>query len=368
MSRILAALVLVSWSSLVVSGVQPSAQSTDAANDNVVLITFDGARIEEVFGGLDLELLRSTMKEGQNVEDTPSYRRFWAPTPEERRRKLMPFFWSLVTEQGSIAGDRRSGSIVRLGNTHWFSYPGYAEMLLGEAHDAVITSNEPIRTPVPTVLETIGARLSLPRDKVATVASWAVFNAISEHTIGTTFINAGVERFESEEGDVRAMNALQAEVTTPWDGIRFDAFTFRVAMRHLATARPRAMHIAFDETDDWAHDGRYERVLESYGRTDGYLRELWTWMQSQPDYRGRTHVLITTDHGRGHTVKDWRDHGAKVPGSNEVWMAFVSPRMAQRGVWQSHAPLTTGQVAATLASWMGIDWTADHPSAGPAIR
>jgi hypothetical protein len=91
-------------------------------------------------------------------------------------------------------------------------------------------------------------------------------------------------------------------------------------------------------------------------------------MQSQPDYRGRTHLLITTDHGRGHTVKDWRDHGAKVPGSNEVWMAFVSPRMSQRGLWRSHAPLTTGQVAATLAAWMGIDWTADHPNAGSAIR
>src|SRR4030095_11991485 len=117
--------------------------------------------------------------------------------------------------------------------THWFSYPGYAEMLLGEAKDSVITSNEPIRTPVPTVLETIGARLSLPRDKVATIASWAVFNAISEHSVDATFINAGVERFESEEGDVRSLNALQAEVTTPWDGIRFDAFTFRVAMRHL---------------------------------------------------------------------------------------------------------------------------------------
>jgi hypothetical protein len=91
-------------------------------------------------------------------------------------------------------------------------------------------------------------------------------------------------------------------------------------------------------------------------------------MQSQPDYRGRTHLLITTDHGRGHTIKDWRDHGAKVVGSNEVWMAFVSPRMSQRGPWRSHAPLTTGQVAATLASWMGIDWTSDHPKAGAAIR
>jgi hypothetical protein len=138
-------------------------------------------------------------------------------------------------------------------------------------------------------------------------------------------------------------------------------------MAHLAAARPRVLYLALDETDDWAHDGRYERVLESLARTDRDLEELWTWLQSQPDYRGRTHMLITTDHGRGHTAKDWRDHGAKVPGSNETWMAFVSPRMSRRGPWSNHAPLTTSQAAATIASWMGVDWTAGRPNVGKPV-
>jgi hypothetical protein len=55
-------------------------------------------------------------------------------------------------------------------------------------------------------------------------------------------------------------------------------------------------------------------------------------------------------------------------GANETWMAFVSPRMPQRGEWRNHAPLTTSQVAATIASWMGVDWQALHPNAGPAVR
>ena len=28
------------------------------------------------------------------------------------------------------------------------------------------------------------------------------------------------------------------------------------------------MYLALGETDDWAHDGRYDRVLETYARTD----------------------------------------------------------------------------------------------------
>jgi hypothetical protein len=362
----LVALALLLPSLLVADGNE--AFKAQDRGDNLVLITIDGVRTEEMFGGLDLEVLNSTLRRGQKTEDSATYKRFWDPSREERRRRLMPFFWSLVTEQGSIAGDAQAGSSVRPQNRHWFSYPGYAEILLGEPHDEVIDSNNPIRNPYPTVLEGIRERLKLSPDKVATFAGWSVFNEISEHTEGASFINAGVERMEVSDEDVSLLNTLQSEATTPWDGIRLDVFTFRLAMKYLSSARPRVLHLAFAETDDWAHDGRYERVLDALSRTDAYLKELWGWLQAQPDYRGRTHMLITTDHGRGHTPKDWRDHNAKVAGSGDVWIGFVSPRMPQRGVWRDHAPLSTSQIAATLAGWMDLDWSASHAHAGRPIR
>lgn len=335
--------------------------------DSVILVTLDGARTEEIFGGLQTDILQSTLKKEQSLEDSPAYRRFWAPTAAERRQKLMPFFWTLVTRDGSIAGNRRLGSSARVTNKHWFSYPGYAEMLLGEPFDEEIKSNDAIRNPHVTVLETVRDRLSLPADKVATFASWGVFSEIVEHEVGKTFVNAGVEALADAQPEIAAVNTLQREVVTPWDATRFDAFTFRLAMRHLATARPRILYLAFDETDDWAHDGRYDRVLDAYARTDAFLKELWTWLQNDEGYRGRTHVLITTDHGRGHTASDWRDHSAKVEGSQETWMAFASPKMSARGEWSGETALTTSQVAATLSQWLGVDWNALHPRAGRAI-
>ena len=333
-----------------------------------MLVTIDGARIEEIFGGLDVNLLKSTLTASQSIEDTTLYHRYWASSREERRHKLMPFFWNLVTEQGSIAGDAQVGSVVRLRNRHWFSYPGYAELLLGEPHDSEIKSNDRTRNPYPTVLEAIRERHHLQPSQVATFAGWDVFNEIAEHREGETFVNAGVEAMESHDPEVRTISALQAEVSTPWGITRFDAFTFRLAMKHLAAARPRVLYISFGETDDWAHDGRYDRVLEAYTRIDGHMKELWTWLQAQPDYRARTHLLITTDHGRGHSTNDWRNHGATVPGSDEVWMAWVSPRMTKRGVWHNHEPLSSSQVAATLAAWMDVDWNATHPNAGRPIQ
>ena len=120
----------------------------------MILITLDGARTEEIFGGLDAEVFKSSLGEKQVLEEQPAYKRFWAATPNERREKLMPFLWgTLLKEHGSIAGNRAANSLATLTNTHRFSYPGYSEILLGEAHDDTVKSNDPLRNPYVTVLE-----------------------------------------------------------------------------------------------------------------------------------------------------------------------------------------------------------------------
>ncbi len=88
---------------------------------------------------------------------------------------------------------------------------------------------------------------------------------------------------------------------------------------------------------------------------------------SQPEYRGRTHLLITTDHGRGRTIKDWKDHGKDVVGASETWMAFVSPSMSRHGEWSTHPPILNAQAAATLIQWMGGDWKKFDPNAAPPV-
>lgn len=334
----------------------------------IVLVTLDGARTEEIFGGLDTDVFKSTLRENQTLEEQPAYVRFWAETPEARRQKLMPFFWgTLMRDHGSVAGNRRLGSIVTLTNAHRFSYPGYSEILLGEAHDDIIKSNDPIRNPYATVLEVVQERLSLTKAQVAAFTSWNVFNAIVEHREGAITVNAGYEAFETPHAPTAGLSRLQFETPTPWNSVRHDLYTFRFAMDHVTRERPRMLYLALGETDDWAHDGRYDRVLETYARTDAYLRELWTWLQSDPEYRGRTHLVISTDHGRGHTPADWRSHGAKVDGAQDVWIAIASPSFAKRGEWRDHPALHTSQIAATLAGWMGVDWRALRPAAGVPI-
>ena len=280
----------------------------------------------------------------------------------------MPFFWgTLMKDHGSIAGNPELGSRVRLTNRHWFSYPGYAEILLGVAHDEAIKSNDPVQNPYPTVLEFLRQRFAVGPAGVAAFGSWSVFNAIAESKPGAITVNAGFEPYAHPDAAVQRLSAMQEETPTGWDTVRHDYYTFRFAMAHLATHKPRALYLALGETDDWAHGGKYDMVLDALARTDNYLKELWTWLQREPEYRGRTSLLITVDHGRGHGADDWKHHGAKYPNAEFTWMAFVSPSMARRGEWRDHPPIRTAQAAATLVQWMGVDWKAFNASAAPPV-
>ncbi len=335
--------------------------------ENIILITLDGARTQEVFGGLDLDILKDKTRRGK-VEDTPLYKKYWAPTAEERRMKLLPFFWgTLMKEHGSIAGNRSLNSAVMTTNRMWFSYPGYSEILTGQAHDDVIKSNDSVRNPFPSVLEFTKRKLRLTKNQVALFGSWDVFNWIGEHEEGAVTINAGHEIYESSDAEMRALGRLQKERLSPWDSVRYDYFTFRFAMDHLKRHQPRVMHIAFGETDDWAHEGQYAHMLDSFHRNDAQLRELWEYLQRTPKYRGRTSIIITIDHGRGRTIRDWTDHGEKVPEAQYIWAAFVSPDVPLRGEWRDAETIYQNQIAATLCRFLNLDYSENNPQAGNPI-
>src|SRR5262245_13996548 len=335
--------------------------------ENIVLITLDGARTQEIFSGVDLEILREKTRRGK-VEDSALYKKYWADTPEQRREKLMPFFWgTLMKQYGSIAGNRNLGSTVMTTNKMWFSYPGYSEILTGQAHDDVIKSNDRNRNPYPSVLEFLKRKLKLNSKLVAAFGSWDVFNWIAEHEEGAVTINAGHESYPSTDPEIQVLSKLQNEKLSPWESGRFDYFTFRFAMAHLKTYQPRVLYIALGETDDWAHGGDYARVLNSLEINDRQLKELWDYLQGSPQYKDKTSIIITVDHGRGNSVEDWTDHGEKVPEAQYIWMAFISPEVRLRGEWGNTETIYQNQVAATLCRFLSIDYSENNPQAGMPI-
>jgi hypothetical protein len=101
-------------------------------------------------------------------------------------------------------------------------------------------------------------------------------------------------------------------------------------------------------------------------RTDRMLGELWALLQSLPQYKGRTTLIVSVDHGRGLAPSGWKSHGANVPGADETWMAVIGPRTAARGV-VSGGEATTSQIAATVAAAVGEDFTRRRPRVAPPV-
>lgn len=338
------------------------------AAERAILVSLDGVRCQEMFQGLDPEVWQA-QNEGKDIKTTDLYQKLWAETPEERRLKLMPFFWGvLMKEHGAIVGNRFNGSVMKLTNRHRFSYPGYSEMLTGQANDAVIKSNDKIQNPTPTVLDFLRDELKLPRERVAAFASWDVFNWIVTSRAGSLVANSGFQAYEHPDPEIRKLSDLQFHTPTPWNSVRHDIYTFRFAMAHLKTHRPPVLYLALGETDDWAHDKRYDRVLEALHRNDAYFRELWEWLEAQEDYRGKTTLLFATDHGRGDYSLNWMHHNDKLEGAAYVWLAAAGAGVKPRGELKTTGELGQNQVAATLARALDRDYRTAQPGAGPAVQ
>ena len=332
------------------SATTASAQRPLPVADRLLIVTMDGVRWQEVFGGAVRELI-STGSGG--VADTVALaRRFFRDTPESRREALMPFLWGTIARDGWIRGDSSAGLPVRVTNGKRFSYPGYNELLTG-APDDRIDSNDKIPNPNVSVLEWLNARPRF-RGRVAAFGSWDVLPFIlNVPRSGVPANGNGPPVASPVTAEERLLNDFAAAIPPYWGTVRFDAVTMQGALHQLKTRKPRVLYVMMGDTDEWAHERRYDLYLDAAHRGDQFLRTLWETVQRMPEYRGRTALLIATDHGRG-SGNDWTDHGRDVPASDRIWMAGIWPGSGKQGA-VSGGPLTQSQFAATIAGLLGLE-------------
>ena len=329
--------------------------------ENIILITLDGFRWQELFRGADTTLMRQQ----KFLKDDKLKEKYWRDDVNERRKALLPFFWNTIATQGQLFGNRDLGSKVNVTNQMWFSYPGYNEILTGKADDKNVDSNDKKYNPNQTVLEYLN---NLPdyKGKVAAFTSWDVFPYIindqrSKVPVSSGLVQASGKTLTTEE---KLLNKMLNQIPNPLGDIRLDAFTFYYAMEYLKKNTPKVLYIAFDETDDFAHQGEYGAYLNSAHTTDGYIKELWNYLQSQQRYKNKTTLIIMVDHGRGITAESWRSHGREIEHADEIWIAVMGPDTAPNGE-QRNDQHYQNQVAATLAKFLKVEYKPAHKPGEP---
>jgi hypothetical protein len=350
------------------AGGNPSFRSEEG-DSFVFLVTADGLRPQELFGGIDPTLVDERNLKSSGIENLPALREtYWADGPTERRERLMPFFWKTLAHEGIILGNPAKGSRTAVKNRHRFSYPCYAEILNGEPQ-AAIDSNERVFSPRQTLLEHIRRQFGLETHQVAAFASWDVFNWITMHTEGDIYCNAGYEAVPpamlTPEMDI--FNKIQFEMLTPWDAVRHDTVTLGLALGYIERYKPKLFYLALGETDDWAHERRYDRMVQAIRVFDDALRKLWETLQSTEPYRGRTTLVVTTDHGRGSGLDEWTSHGSQISGSNEIWIGVFGPETPNLGELLDTSRYTSSHIAATILRFYGLDYRRFNPKAEPPI-
>ncbi len=362
----IAAAFAISLFLIVAPGLSAQQGSSTLKTRTVVLIVSDGLRWQEIFTGADPTLLNE--KDGGIWDDVNRLRRdYWRDDVSERRRALFPFVWNVVAKQGQIFGNQAKGSVAHVTNGLDFSYPGYNEMLSGHS-DPRIDSNEFGINPNLTVFEWLN-RLPEFKGKVAVYGTWNVFADIFNEKRSGLIMQAGWDA--PEKGSLtpsqNLLNRLYRTTTRLDDDDVYDSFLQIPLLEYVQTGAPRVLFVGYGETDNWAHSGRYDLVLESAHQFDRFTEELWNTMQSMPEYRGQTTFIITTDHGRGSGLVDWKEHGVDQKGSENIWIAVIGPDTPALGERATIAPVTQAQIAATVAALLGKDYAKDVPAAAQRL-
>ncbi len=329
--------------------------------ENIIIITTDGFRWQDAFMGMD-SAIASDPAYNQG-DSTGIFKKYWSPNPDARRRKLLPFLWSTVGTHGQVYGNRKYNNKVSNANPYWFSYPGYNEIFTGYP-DTAVNSNSYPPNPHTTLLEFLNGRPEY-KGKVAAFGAWDAFDRIlnegrSRMPVYSAFDKLGNDNPTAAEKLISTMSANSYKPFGEEECL--DVFTHYAAMNYLQTKKPKILYIAYGETDEWAHSGRYKDYLNAANQVDKWIQDIWNHVQSDPFYKNKTALFITVDHGRGDIKKnEWRDHGGDIQDAYQIWFAVMGPGIKVKGEVRSVQQFYQKQFAQTIAAILGLKFTAEHP-------
>ena len=286
----------------------------------LVIITFDGLRWQELYGGADEALVNDSRFVG-NVNALKA--KYWRETAEERREALMPFLWSYAPEHGYMLGNRTKNSRMQVDNT------GYSEMFCGWADNERVDSNDPVPNPNVSVMEVVNQD---PRykGKVMMYSSWESIRFAMNNDRGGFPGSSGHEPSYTDTRAARMMQDVDAGVPDRGfgDSERLDCITFGMAFETLQQEHPKVFYVGFGDTDEYAHEGAYDHYLDAVHWTDLYIRRIVEYCESDPFYQGK-----------------------------QTWFVAFGKGIPVLGETSDNGVFYTKQFAATIADILGVDFT-----------
>ena len=135
-----------------------------------------------------------------------------------------------------------------------------------------------------------------------------------------------------------------------------DELSVYVARQLMRRYAPRLLWITLHDMDI-AHAGCYSLYIEAIQRTDRLCGEIWRTIQSEPEYAGKTALLIMPDFGRDSDFSPggngFQHHRTGDALSRTTWLLALGPGIRENIVVER--PIEPLDLAPTLGAVLGFD-------------
>lgn len=204
--------------------------------------------------------------------------------------------------------------------------------------DTAINSNEYEPNPNTNFFEYLNT-LPFYKNKVIAFGAWDAFKRIlNEKRAGFPVINGNhVDDFLLKDPQFKLIADLMKDSYHPFGEESLDGYVKYMSLIYLKKNKPNAMYLSYGDTDELAHAGNYPEYLKAAHRFDDFVKSIYDFVNTDPYYKGKTTILITTDHGRGDAIKtQWTGHGQEVNDSHQIWYAMIGAGVEPLGEVKSN--------------------------------
>ncbi|WP_299494358.1 hypothetical protein [uncultured Shewanella sp.] len=292
--------------------------------NNLVLVTIDGLRWNEIIDGADLKLINSPhwVLDPQQIK-----RDFWQDNRHARREKLMPFLWQTMVSQG---------------------------VLIGTGHDYIVHSDREEKCHRAPAIDACKVKSNPKRPKTELSKSeepQIEASSVSPNTDMMQWLRSVFPYgYRSTPFGVKLVpvyfNDVDKQKPNYWKKTNFDSKTYAYAVESIKSHFQKVTYLSFGATDMHLHEGNYGKYLYAARRIDSYIARLWALLQSLPQYKNNTILVVVNGH---HLKRVSRTATEKtINGYYPLWFVAMGPNIRPVGELNEHFPISPADISQIL--------------------